>query len=294
MADPEETRSELLVSLEREGFVVIKSVLNADQLKELREAAARSAELARSGKWPFVRVVGKQFPPWEWTTEHGIWGVQHLMNPSLPDSPKFSELYFSDSILDITKILLQCEDEHLVMELFNMLVRPEVDFQLRWHRDDIPPEATGEEELGRLKEPAWHAQYNLALWQDDSLVVVPGSHVRNRTQTERDADPLAQSLPGQLVVHLDAGDIVFYNNNILHRGVYDSERERMTLHGSVGHINGSKLRARNVLQHGVGPWVDSCDFSSLGRDQRTRAEGMRERLRKMGCESGEVGYSLQG
>jgi hypothetical protein len=142
------------------------------------------------------------------------------------------------------------------MELFNLLIRPDHDFELRWHRDDIPSTATAEEEVARLAEPAWHAQWNLALYDDSSLIVIPGSHLRPRTQPERSAEPFEKNMPGQLQVELKAGDAVFYNNNILHRGVYDSNKERMTLHGSVGHVNGGVSRARNVLQHGVGEWVE--------------------------------------
>jgi nicotinamide N-methyltransferase len=287
-----------LSQLQANGFVVIKSILSPSQLELLRTASQQATALARAGQWPHVRTVGKQFPPWNPADarSQGIWGVQHLMHPQLPGHADFAALYFSEEVLGIAKeLLLGCGDEHLVMELFNMLVRPERDFELRWHRDDIPPEATDEEEMERLGRPAFHAQYNLALWEDESLVVVPGSHVRARTAAERAAGPFERELPGQLVVRLEPGDIVFYNNNILHRGVYDSGRERATLHGSVGHVAGSGLRARNVLQHGVGAWVDGVDLGGLKDEgERRRAEGMRERLVRMGGESGEVGYSLEG
>lgn len=49
-----------------------------------------------------------------------------------------------------------------------------------------------------------------------SLIVIPGSQKRARTQEERDADPFAHYLPGQKVVAMKSGDVVFYNNNILH------------------------------------------------------------------------------
>ncbi|KAJ4005255.1 hypothetical protein NW752_011216 [Fusarium irregulare] len=288
--------SQYLQDLNRDGFVVIKSIVEQDKLKELREVSSKATQLARDGQWPFVRTVPKQFPPWDASQarEHGIWGVQHLMNPELPGHNLFTELYFSETVLGIVKQLLQCQDEHLVMELFNMLVRPEKDFELRWHRDDIPAEASEEEEMERLGKHAYHAQYNFALWEDDSLIVVPGSHKRARTLTERNADPFEKSLPDQLIVKLEPGDIVFYNNNILHRGAYKSNKERMTLHGSVGHVQGSTLRARNVLQHGVGGWVDRCAFERLLENDRRRAEDMRQRLIQLGSESGQVGYSLQG
>ncbi|KAJ4263876.1 hypothetical protein NW762_005913 [Fusarium torreyae] len=288
--------SQYLEDLNRDGFVVIKSIVDKDKLDALREVSSKATQLARDGQWPYVRIQGKQFPPWDASQalEHGIWGVQHLMHPALKGHELFTELYFSDAILDIVKQLLQCQDEHLIMELFNMLVRPEKDFELRWHRDDIPAEASEDEEMERLGKHAYHAQYNFALWEDDSLIVVPGSHKRGRTSTERNADPFAKSLPGQLIVKLQPGDIVFYNNNILHRGAYSSGKERMTLHGSVGHVQGSTLRARNVLQHGVGSWVDKCALDVLQEKDRLRAEGMRQRLIQLGSESGQVGYSLQG
>ncbi|RDA83614.1 hypothetical protein CP532_6919 [Ophiocordyceps camponoti-leonardi (nom. inval.)] len=281
-------------ALERDGFVVVPAIVGADRLQALREASRKVESLARSGKWPHIRTVGKQFPPWEPTADKGIWGVQHLMNPALVGSDLFAELYFSDEVLVIVRQLLKCRDDDLVMELFNMLVRPDSDFELRWHRDDIPADASADEEMDRLSRPAFHAQYNFALWPDESLVVVPGSHRRPRTETERRADPFEKVLPGQLTVRLEPGDIVFYDNNILHRGVYDSTKERVTLHGSVGHVDGGKLRARNVLQHGVGAWVDELDLSGLGVGDRQRAEAMRARLIKMGGESGDVGFSLQG
>lgn len=213
----------------------------------------------------------------------------------LPEHEIFTQLYFSDAVIQPAKELLQCEDEELIMELFNLLVRPDRDFALRWHRDDISAEATAEEEMERLARPAWHAQWNLALYDDASLIVVPESHCRARTGEERSAGPWEGSIGGMEVVRLKAGDVVFYNNNILHTGRYDSSVERMTLHGSVGHMKGSALRARNVLQHGLKDWVEKCDFSTIGDDkERRRAEHMRENLVRLGRETGDVGYSLQG
>lgn len=284
----------LLDRLDRDGFVVIPSALTPEELSTLREAAQSTTALARAGKWPFVRTLPKQFPPWPLPATEGIWGVQGMMHPDLPAHETFTRFYFSNAVIGPTKELLQCGDEDLVMELCNLLVRPDKDFELRWHRDDIPATASAEEELERLRQPAFSAQWNLALYDDASLVVVPGSHRRARTEVEREADPYEKEIPGQLVVELKAGDVVFYNNNIFHRGVYDARKERMTLHGSVGHAKGANLRARNVLQHGCKDWIDKCDFGFLDEGVRDRAEQMRERLVRMGQQHVDVGYSLEG
>ena len=309
-----------LESLQRDGFVKVPGLFSGDELAALRAAAENAASFARAGKWPHFRTVPKQFPPWPTTpppaSEGGIWGVQHLLHPEFPDRQEFARVYFSDKILAVAEDLLDVKrdeaggndssDEMLVMELFNMLIAPETkNFELRWHRDDIPETATADEELKMLhaKSPNGkqsHAQYNLALCPDTSLAVIPGSHRRARTEIERNADPYEPVLPDQLVVELKPGDAVFYDSNILHRGVYQckpegGEETRLTVHGSIGlkgtGIEGDeKVRATAVLQHGVGAWVHRDDAAfGLG----DRPEKMRANLVAMGTGEG-VGYSLQG
>ena len=305
-----------LEALRRDGFVVVRNLLTPSEVTHYREIATKATTLTRTGNWPHFRTVPKQFPPWPTTpppaSEGGIWGVQHLMHPEMPGRDSFARCYFSESILAVAEELMGVtgsgNTEPLVMELFNLLVAPETkDFELRWHRDDISEHATAEEELTQLaaKAPGGrqsHCQYNLALCPDASLIVVPGTHKRARTQTEREADPYASYLPDQLVVELQPGDAVFYNSNILHRGVYKGKSEggvetRLTLHGSIGlKAEGGegdekkKVRATAVLQHGVGAWVHRDD-AAFGIGER--AERMRANLVEMGTGEG-VGFSLQG
>jgi hypothetical protein len=305
--------SPLLAALQRDGFIRVPSLLSHLQLSSLRTAAETITQLARKGEWPHLRTVPKQFPPWPNKPpdekDGSIWGVQHLLHPSMPGRNAFAELYFSDALLDIVRELVGQKDsdtgkDALVMELFNLLVSPtgKRDFELCWHRDDIRPDLDPQEEQRQLDEKSplgrqLHAQYNIALYEDSSLVVVPGSHRRARTQAEREAEPYAPELPGQVIVTLHAGDGLFYDSNILHRGVYqgiDAETEtgRMTLHGSVGLAGHGKQRARQVLQHGVGEWIDKAHFE-LGGEIGERAEAMRKRLVEMGT-GDDVGYSLEG
>lgn len=213
-----------------------------------------------------------------------------MLHPSNPDHVLFAKSYFDSELLKYVAALIECSEDHLTMELYNMLVRPDRDFELRWHRDDIPATATGDEEVQRLNKPNYHAQWNLALYDDSSLVLVPGSHKRARTDEERNADPYEPDMPGQIKVDLKAGQVAFYNNNILHRGVYDSGKERMTLHGSIGTVRAGNERARNVLQHGVGEWAKEDDFGALEEGMREKALKMRERLVELGKKSGNVGF----
>lgn len=287
---------DLKALLATQGFLILPSILPATQIASLRSACTTVRSLAERGQWPHLRTLPKQFPPWSSDPSHGIWGIQHLLHPDMPHQPLFAASYFHDAIIHtVTQLLDDCSEDDLVMELYNLLIRPRADFALRWHRDDIPPSASVDEEEERLlREPAWHAQWNLALYDDRSLVVVPGSHRRARTEREREADAYEMDMPGQLVVELKAGDAVFYDNNILHRGIYDCNTERATLHGSIGHVAGGNVRARNVLQHGTAEWVERCRFDGLEKGQRQRAEMMREKLVEMGrLEGGKAGFSQE-
>ena len=273
---------DLRAALDRDGFVRIPNAFGGQELEHFRTAAKHATDLARAGKWPYLRTLPKQFPPWSDEPSQGIWGVQHLLHPDMPERKVFAESYFNDTMIDVITGILQCKRDDLVLELYNMLVAPDRDFALRWHRDDIPPHVSAEEELERLKEPMVHAQWNLALYDDSSLVVVPGSHKRARTDMERNADPYEDDMPGQRIVKMGPGDIMFYNNNILHRGVYDASTERMTLHGTMGIAGTDPARARNILQHGIGSWAAKADFSDLPGDMAKLAEGMQQRLIAMG------------
>lgn len=135
---PHATRN-LKEDFERDGFVIVPSGLSQDQLEELRTASKNVAQLARQGQWPHIRTLPKQFPPWpKEDLSNGIWGVQHLMHPDLPGHELFTQSYFNDStIATVQELLGGCSEDELVMELYNLLVRPDADFELRWHRDDV-------------------------------------------------------------------------------------------------------------------------------------------------------------
>ena len=290
----DQVSSKLRASIERDGFVIIPSILTPSEISTLRDSCTSTIKLARSGQWPHLRTLPIQFPPWPKAPPvgTGIWGIQHLLHPQLSESSVFATSYFHPRILGAVQEIIECREDQLVMELYNLLVRPDEDFQLRWHRDDIQWNASDDEEMERLSEPAFHAQWNLALYDDASLIVVPGSHRRAKTIEERENDIMGP-MPGEMVVKLKAGDAVFYNNNIVHRGVYEKDVERMTLHGSMGDVRGGELRARNVLQHAVGEWVEDCDFSALTEEAREQAEEMRKRLVRLGQGREDVGCSQE-
>ncbi|KAL1923842.1 uncharacterized protein VTP21DRAFT_8822 [Calcarisporiella thermophila] len=274
--------------LEEDGYVVIDGLVPPELLQPLRDACERAVTKARNDEWKHRRLVGVQFPPWP---EEGpdVWGVQHIMNPELGE-PIFAQWYSSEKLIEVVREILGVKEEEIQLELFNLLINPaQTDYQITWHRDAIVPEVSEEEEKEKLKIPHYGCQWNTALYDDPSLIVVPRSHNRIRTPEERRVtleDPNGP-MPGQINVELKAGQTVFYNNNILHRAVYSKDRKRATLHGCMGCVSGGSHRAQNILQHGLA-WMRSEEF------RNSLPERMHEKLDnliRLADQHTDVGYS---
>ncbi|KAK2464950.1 hypothetical protein APHAL10511_003026 [Amanita phalloides] len=286
------------------GYVIISNLIAPSEFTPLQDACTRVIEKTRNAEWMHRRTVGRQFPPFDTEKDVDIWGVQHVMHPDLGESA-FINWYTSDNLTKVATVLLDCKEEHLQMELFNLLINPERgNFALRWHRDDVSEKATEEDEIRALN--VWHhgVQWNTALYRDACLFIVPGSHKVQRTPEQRrhsecitpPNDP--GDMPGAMKVILEPGDTVFYNSNILHCAAYNCDEVRATLHASIGDVRGGATRARNVLQHGL-DWIKSKEFrrsiDSIANDKvRSRALTMWATLLKMqeNADAEKLGYSL--
>ena len=103
-----------------------------------------------------------------------------------------------------------------------------------WHRDihpiDQAPLRGLQDDL--LYNAPGYLQWNIPLYDDDVLWVVPKSHRRGNTALENrclERNP-REALPGAVQVELNAGDGVVYTNTILHWGSNYSARLRRTIH----------------------------------------------------------------
>lgn len=295
----------LLRQYHEQGYVIIDGVLSSDpasslHIDSLRKCADEATLLTRDGFWPHRRVVGNAFPPFT-KDNRDSWGVQHIMNPqldtagpskSVPLSKMFQCFYGSSPLLEIASLLVGAEVNDVQMELFNLLINPSSHrFALGWHRDDIRPDVSQSEESVRLDTPTYGVQFNTALYEDDCLFIVPGTHRRLRTPKEAEAnnakappatqvDPALPDTeqeqgfaadgswigidpPNTLRVKLKPGQTAFYSQRILHRASYLPSAKRATLHGCYGDASqggrGAAERARNVLQHGV-EWMRDPAF----------------------------------
>ncbi|GFZ49812.1 hypothetical protein JCM24511_07215 [Saitozyma sp. JCM 24511] len=325
---PSHMRASLTGQYERDGYVVVPHLIPPELLDPLSLAADRVTDRARSGGWSQVRVVGKQFPPW--VAGDDVWGVQNLMHPDLGEGVfaewygsegmlevsaalmgcRVEDMQFgtstarydaisqssSEPVTSFKVILMLLSDggswltpTHL--ELFNLLVNPlEKTYALSWHRDDIKPTVSPSEESEALGIKHHGIQWNAALYDDECLSAVPGSHRRVRTPAEREANLSGGAMPGGKALELKKGETVFYNNNILHVGKYNPLIKRRTLHGCYGSPPpGDTARARNILQHDLSYATDPAFRKGLPERLRPMLDRLNGMQREM--EGREVGYS---
>jgi hypothetical protein len=240
----------------RDGYVVVDGTIAPGLMGELRAAAERATSVARAGKWLHgIRTCATPFPPYDQDASNDVWGVHMLLHPDLGE-PAFGAWYGSMALRQVCATLLGVSPDRLQMELLNMLVNPtHTHTSLPWHRDMLASDLTDAEEAAALAESlsdssiASGLQWNTALHDDACFVLVPGTHARVRTAREREVTTRSPhaDLPGQKVLALRAGQTVFYNPNLLHRGVYDPGSKRATLHCSVGAADRGAGRAANIM-----------------------------------------------
>lgn len=159
----------------------------------------------------------------------------HLLTK--PHTESIHHAFYHPKVLEIVERLL---GPKLIINNASILAfNPGVVYSLGWHRDIIQiPEIEIENWLFSKERHHNSVQINLPLVDEHSLWVVPGSHCRPNTPEEdavfcgsKHYAPVGNEMPGGVEVTLKAGQAVFYNNNLIHRGhSVNSKIPRRTLH----------------------------------------------------------------
>ncbi len=221
-----------------QGFVVLREVIPPDQLEDMR----RSHEiLVNRQRAVWARERGADDPPggaWETGAQPRL----HINNMGAEHDEQTAstlELWLHENVQGVSSQLL-AEEDAPVTEMM-MMCNPVSDRgPAAWHRDFYPPLNAPllayADDI--LENGPRYVQWNIPLYDDDVLWVVPGSHIRRNTQEENEAmqrDPRAP-IPGGVQTHLKAGDGVAYILPILHWGSNYSTKMRRTIHGGFARL----------------------------------------------------------
>ena len=254
-----------------QGFLVLPQVVPPQHLERLR---AQSEQMVERRKLSWAAERGPDDPPggaWETSAQPRL----HVgAPPELIDrqTAGFAEFWLHDNTLGTSAQLMQMP-QAAVTEMM-MMCNPVSDRgPASWHRDIHPYDtAPLQGYIDHIAENGpRYVQWNIPLYDDDVLWVVPGSHLRLNTPDEQrqlDRDPRLP-LPHAVQTHLKAGDGVVYITPILHWGSNYSTRLRRTLHG--GYCNFTALPDLSFTQH----------LSAVARDTFARWEQQSEGSRDL-------------
>lgn len=218
-----------------EGYLVVREAIPREKLQEVRRVYETLVNRQREN-WKAMRKEGDP-PGGEWETSPQprlmlqrpplIRGIDEETAPAV-------EVWLEPDIQGVSSRLLGVADA-AVTEMM-MMCNPVRDHgPAKWHRDHHPIDTAPLQGYidDILEGGPRYVQWNIPLYDDSVLVVIPGSHVRFNTTRENEcllADP-CRPLPNGVRTRLEAGDGVVYILPLLHWGSNYSPRLRRTIHG---------------------------------------------------------------
>jgi ectoine hydroxylase-related dioxygenase (phytanoyl-CoA dioxygenase family) len=216
--------------LMEEGYIVLRNVIPSEHLAPLRACIEHMVE-RRKELSVQRRVPGEP--------AGGAWEASAQPRLSFDadcdaQSASVFDWLLHEHTLGVSRQLM--EARHVVPHNFNCLCSPvSRDFgPARWHRDIAPGDPAPL--AGMIANMTAHGpsylQWNIPLYEDSVLWIVPRSHRRVNTEEENRqlTENAAVPLPGSMPVELGAGDGVVYTHLILHWGSNYSRKMRRSIH----------------------------------------------------------------
>lgn len=220
-----------------DGFTVLRDIIPASLLTDLRHETDKAREIARANHGPQAQRL------------------QPVYNYEELNAQPFRDFLGLEGMRATVEGILG--SEHKQTDIMGVLLEPaEKAWCTYWHRDwgYNAPHVKLDVFFEAMRNMSLFNQLNAALYDDHSLWVVPGSHHREDTAEERAVFPkvpppgpkltsemspaerelaclrYARSMPGAVPVALFAGDVAFYRACQWHIGTYIPYTKRATLH----------------------------------------------------------------
>ena len=228
-----------------DGYVILRGVIPPQQLEGLRRA---HEVLVERQKEIWARERGPDDPP------GGVWETHaqpRLNLGALADQIDAQtigavEIWLHENMQGVSSRLLGVKDAAVteMMVMCNPVRDHETAGHRGWHRDFYPPHTAPLQGYADdiLENGPRYIQWNLPLYDDSVLWVVPGSHARLNTAEENAAlnSDARTPVPGAVQTHLTAGDGVAYILPLLHWGSRYNAKMRRTIHGGFSEYTTQK------------------------------------------------------
>ena len=216
-----------------EGYVILRHCIPPEMLDAVRTACEKMVDRQRT-IWASERAPDDPAGGvWETAAQPRL-HLQTMQDQIDAETALSIEIWLHENLQGASSELLGLEDA-AVTEMMMMCSPVRDHGPAKWHRDFYPPYCAPLQGYADdiLENGPRYVQWNIPLYDDDVLWVVPKSHIRrnteeeNRQLTEDNRAPLASGVQ----THLNAGDGVAYILPILHWGSNYSTKLRRTIHG---------------------------------------------------------------
>ena len=223
-----------------EGYLVLRGVIPPAELEGLRQSYGTLVERQRAISARERQPGEPQGGQWEMTAQPRL--ILSQMDDEIDrETIKAVDIWLHDHIYGVSADLLGVEDPGVVEMM--MLCNPSRDWGTGghngWHRDVYPPFGAPIQGYTDdiIENGPRYVQWNIPLYDDDVLWVLPGSHRRLNTAAEDRHIRCAPRTPmtGGVQTRLRAGDGVVYITPLLHWGSRYDAVLRETLHGGFAH-----------------------------------------------------------
>ena len=254
-----------------EGYLIVRQVVRPDRLQEVRQAYEILVNKQRA---IWVRERNPEDPPdgvWETSAQPRL-DLNRQLADEIDDSTAMTvEVWLGERLHGVSSDLLGVSDAGITEMM--MMCNPVRDRgPAGWHRDMYPPYSAPL--MGYVDDIVEngprYVQWNISLYEDDVLWVIPGSHIRANTakeNTQLTVDPTVP-LPGDLQVHLEPGDGVVYILPILHWGSNYSTKKRRCIHGGFSIY--TQYDQQNYFQY-LSPGAQKCFSHWIARGKEMEA-----------------------
>lgn len=220
-----------------QGFLVLRNVVPPNELEGLRKSYEILVERQRA-IWTRDRLPSDSpGGVWESSPQPRLFlnSGRESSSPLIDEATANTvEFWLHENTQGVSSQLMDVNDA-AVTEMFLMCNPVRDRGPANWHRDIHPIDTAplmGYIEDIKENGPSY-VQWNIPLYDDEVLWVVPGSHVRINTEEEDSQllENLHAPLSSGIQTHLAAGDGVVYITPILHWGSNYSTKLRRTIHG---------------------------------------------------------------
>ncbi len=211
-----------------QGFVILRQALSADDIAQLGKLVDPILE-----QWHEHNRQGYQFD--------GLLNMHSLSHPEYFDAQnerlQFFDAIANKTLVDAMESLFGPEISFHNTQVFFNPSKPEQ--KPYWHRDMQYSPIADEVQAAELPNML-SLHVRIPLTEETGLKILPGTHKRWDTELERkvrlelEGHTQDEDLPGANTLHLMPGDVLIFNAQMIHQGIYCNDESRKALDLCLG------------------------------------------------------------